>query len=70
MTISIRELLKQKEFWAFLFILGMALLNWPLLSLAENESEIFGVPSVLAYITIVWLMIIALAYLFDRGYSG
>jgi uncharacterized membrane protein (DUF485 family) len=69
MTISMRDLFRQSEFWAYLFILGAALLNWPLLSLAVNDGVIFGVPAVLAYIVLVWILIIFVAYLYDRRYS-
>jgi hypothetical protein len=70
MTISVSDLFKQGEFWAFLFILGAALLNWPLLTLAEDDGVVFGVPAILAYIASVWILIIAAAYLFDRRYLG
>ncbi|HWQ18488.1 MAG TPA: hypothetical protein VN455_01840 [Methanotrichaceae archaeon] len=69
MTISMRDLFRQSEFWAYLFVLGAALLNWPILSLAANDGDILGVPAILAYIALVWILIIAVAYLFDRRYS-
>ena len=63
---SINDLLSQKDFWVFLFILGWMLLNWPLLSLADGLI-LFGIPAILIYVAAVWLMIILLLYLFDRG---
>jgi hypothetical protein len=66
MTLSIKDLLDQKEFWIFLFVLGAALLNWPLLSLAAEKSGILGFPTILIYIFVVWLFIIFFLFLFDR----
>jgi hypothetical protein len=66
MPLSFDDLLGQKEFWALLFALGWVLLNWPLLSLASGYA-LAGVPAVLIYITAVWLAIILMLYLFDRG---
>lgn len=68
MELSIRDLLGQKEFWAFLFVLGWLLLNWPMLTLAEGFA-LMGVPAILLYITMVWLAIILMLYLFDRRNS-
>ena len=68
MELSIRDLLGQKEFWAFLFVLGWLLLNWPMLTLAEGLA-LMGVPAILLYITMVWLAIILMLYLFDRRNS-
>jgi hypothetical protein len=68
MELSIRDLLGQKEFWAFLFVLGWLLLNWPMLTLAEGFA-LMGVPAILLYITTVWLVIVLLLYLFDRRNS-
>jgi len=68
MELSFRDLLSQKEFWAFLFVLGWLLLNWPMLTLAEGLA-VMGVPLILLYITAVWLIIILMLYLFDRRNS-
>jgi hypothetical protein len=69
MTLSIGDLLEQNEFWIFLFLIGTAMLNWPILSLASEKTGIFGFPSVLIYIAVVWLLIIFFAFLFDRRRS-
>ena len=69
MTISAGELFKQDEFWAFIFVFALALLNWPLLSLAAGEGRAFGFPSVLVYITVIWVLIIILGFLFERWYK-
>jgi uncharacterized membrane protein YraQ (UPF0718 family) len=70
MALSIKDLFRQDETWVFLFLLGVALLNWPLLSLATGMAEVFGYPSILLYLALVWLLIILFAYLFDRRGSS
>jgi len=62
------DLLNQKDFWIFIFILGWLLLNWPLLSLADGLF-LLGMPAILIYIAAIWLILILLMYLFDRGDS-
>ena len=69
MALSSKDIFRQSEFWAFLFIAGWILLNWPMLAIAEG-SVLWGVPMYLVYISIVWLMIILVLFLFDRGNSG
>lgn len=58
--------MEQDDFWILLFVLGIFLLNWPLLSLAIGASRVFGYPLILVYILVVWLIIILWAYLFER----
>lgn len=70
MALSIRDLFRQDETWVFLFLIGVALLNWPLLSLATGTGRLFGYPSILLYLALGWLMIILFAYLFDRRGSS
>lgn len=70
MAISIGDLLGQDEAWVFIFLLGAALLNWPLLSLATGTAKIFGYPTILIYLATVWLLIIIFGYIYDRRDSG
>lgn len=65
---SFKDLLNQKDFWIFLFFLGWLLLNWPLLALVDGRV-IFSMPAILIYITTIWIILILLMYLFDRGNS-
>lgn len=65
---SFKDLLNQKDFWIFLFVLGWLLLNWPLLALADG-LVILSMPAILIYITTIWIILILLMYLFDRGNS-
>jgi hypothetical protein len=66
MAPSLQDLLGQKEFWVFLFAAGWVLLNWPLIKLA-NGYFIMGMPAILVYIAMVWMLFILALYLFDRG---
>ncbi|MDD2835636.1 MAG: hypothetical protein PHY05_05745 [Methanothrix sp.] len=66
MTKSMQNLLGQKEFWIFLFVLGWVLLNWPLIELA-NGYVILGMPAILVYVASIWLFFVLALYLFDRG---
>lgn len=43
-----------------LFLLGCLLFNYPLLSLFNNPTEIFGIPLLYAYVFAVWGLLIAL----------
>ncbi|VVB68788.1 Uncharacterised protein [uncultured archaeon] len=69
MALSFKDLLLQNEFWTFLFVLGWVLFNWPMLTLTVGNS-IMGIPAILVYIALIWLMIILVLYLFDRRSSG
>ncbi len=68
MALYAKDLLWQKEFWALLFVAGAVMLNWPMLTLTEGRN-VLGVPAILVYVTIIWLLMVLIAYLFDRGYS-
>ena len=70
MALSIKDLFRQDETWVFLFLMGVALLNWPLLSLATGMAGVVVYPSILLYLALVWLLIILFAYLFDRRGSS
>jgi hypothetical protein len=70
MTLVPKDLLNQDGFWALLFAVGIVLLNWPVLSLAVDRSPMWGMPRILVYLTVVWLLIILFAYLNDRGRSA
>jgi hypothetical protein len=69
MSLSLKGIFLQNEFWAFLFTIGWVLFNWPMLTLAQR-STIFGVPAILAYVVAIWILIILIAYLFDRRRSA
>jgi hypothetical protein len=43
-----------------LFLLGLLLLNYPLLNLFANANRILGVPLLYAYVFAVWALLIGL----------
>ena len=43
-----------------LFILGCVLFNYPVLSLFNVASEVFGVPVLYAYIFVAWALLVTL----------
>jgi hypothetical protein len=47
--------------------LGFLLLNFPLLSLADSEARVLGIPALYAYLFAVWAVLIALIALIARG---
>jgi hypothetical protein len=69
MTLVPKDLLNQDEFWALLFVVGVVLLNWPVLSIAARGVPLLGIPDILVYLTVVWLLIIFFAYLREWGRS-
>jgi hypothetical protein len=67
MARSIKELFSQDEFWILLSALGAVLLNWPMLSLAAGHFTLLGIPTILVYITAIWVLLIIILYIFERG---
>ena len=43
-----------------LVLLGLLLLNYPLLNLFERPGEVLGIPLLFAYVFAVWSLLIAL----------
>jgi hypothetical protein len=43
-----------------LFLLGVLLLNYPLLNLFAAPSHVLGIPVLYAYVFVVWALLIAL----------
>ena len=43
-----------------LFLLGLLLFNYPLLSLFERSGDVLGIPILYAYVFLVWAVLIAL----------
>jgi hypothetical protein len=43
-----------------LFLLGLLLLNYPLLNLFANTNHILGIPLLYAYVFAVWALLIGL----------
>jgi hypothetical protein len=58
---------KAKELLPACFVLLTALLVWPLLSIANRPVLLAGVPALVAYLSAVWLAIIAILLVAARG---
>ena len=43
-----------------LFLLGVLLLNYPLLTLFASDGVVFGIPVLYAYVFAAWALVIAL----------
>ncbi|MEM1322983.1 MAG: hypothetical protein AAGG75_22145 [Bacteroidota bacterium] len=41
-----------------LFLLGLILLNFPIINLFSKEDFLFGIPSLYIYLFLVWLLLI------------
>ena len=52
---------------AAVFLLGCALLNYPLFSLFDKPEEIFNIPLLYIYIFAAWAVLVALmAYIIEK----
>ena len=51
-----------------LFLLGVLLLNFPLLNLFASPARVFGIPVLYAYVFAVWAALIALmVWVVEKG---
>ncbi len=42
------------------FLMGCVLFNYPLLSLFDRPTEVFGIPLLFAYVFLAWIVVIGL----------
>jgi len=50
-----------------LFLFGLLLLNYPLVSLFAGAASLFGIPLLYAYVFFAWLLVIAgMAFVVER----
>ena len=42
------------------FLVGCVLFNYPLLSLFDRPTEVFGIPLLFAYVFLAWIVVIGL----------
>lgn len=50
------------------FIAGLLLLNYPLLSLFDRPERLFGIPLLHLYLFVVWFgLVLAIAWIVERG---
>ena len=58
---------KEKEWWIILFVVGIIILNYPLISIFNRISYLFGYPIFFLYLNIGWLISILILYLYVRA---
>ncbi|HPU80002.1 MAG: hypothetical protein IPK44_13995 [Candidatus Accumulibacter sp.] len=52
------------------FLIGCVLFNYPLLSLFDRHTQIFGIPLVFAYVFFAWAAVIAvMAWAVERRFK-
>jgi hypothetical protein len=61
---------KARDLLAVCFVLGSALLVWPLLSIPNRPVLILGLPALVLYLFAVWAAIVAVLAWAARGSGG
>jgi hypothetical protein len=56
--------LQIRESWIIFFILGIIMMNFPFLHIFNKPDTIFGIPLLVLYLFIGWLVSILVIYLF------
>jgi hypothetical protein len=59
--------MKSKDLLVALFLLGLVLLSWPFLTVANRPVAILGIPSLVLYLFLVWAGIIAVLFWITGG---
>jgi hypothetical protein len=59
--------MKSKDLLVALFALGFVLLSWPFLTVVNRPVAVFGIPSLVLYLFLVWAGIIALLFWLTGG---
>jgi len=49
---------KKRKFWAFMGILIFLLLNYPLLQIFNHDTLLAGIPLLVLYLHVVWILAI------------
>jgi hypothetical protein len=60
----------RQKFWAFLGILIFFLLNWPLLQIFNRDALLAGIPLLVLFLHVVWILAIAGLYVLGRGLTS
>ena len=58
--------MRGRELLAALFPLFLALLVWPLLTVANRPGVVAGIPALLLYLFVVWAAIVAVLFWMSR----
>jgi hypothetical protein len=59
--------MKSKDLLVALFALGVILLSWPFLTVANGSGAVFGIPILVLYLFLVWAGIIAVLFWLTGG---
>ena len=59
--------MKSKDLLVALFVLGLVLLSWPLLTVVNRPATVLGIPSLVLYLFLVWAGIIAVLFWLTGG---
>ena len=55
-----------REAWVFFFVLGVVMLNYPLLHIFNKPISFFGIPLLVLYFMLGWPLSIGVIYLFSQ----
>ncbi len=55
-----------RQAWLFFFLLGVVMLNYPMIHIFNKNTLIFGIPALVLYFMLGWPASIAVIYLFCR----
>jgi len=55
-----------REAWVLFFILGIVMLNYPLLHIFNKPITVFGIPLLVLYFLLGWPLSIFIIYLFSK----
>jgi hypothetical protein len=59
--------MKSKDLLVALFALGVILLSWPFLTVANGSGAVLGIPILVLYLFLVWAGIIAVLFWLTGG---
>jgi hypothetical protein len=59
--------MKSKDLLVALFSLGVVLLSWPFLTVANGSGTVFGIPVLVLYLFLVWAGIIGVLFWLTGG---
>ena len=59
-----------REAWVFFFLLGVVMLNYPLLHIFNKPNTVLGIPLLVLYFMLGWPLSIGVIYLFSRTLTG
>lgn len=58
--------MKEKDWWLILLVVGIVILNYPLISIFDRDIDIFGFPLFFIYLYVGWIISIFVIYLYVK----